>query len=101
MICSAVHRSDIHGPLNGWSPQPVRSRQSARVLGHTVGHRSWIAVPTPMVRMSLGAVTAIMVHGQRVLPTKAAGAGYRFRYPDLDRAVDDLLCADPHVRDKH
>lgn len=83
--------STVAGPLNLTAPQPVRAREFASVLGRVLGRRAWLPVPTPMVRMGMGVVTDIVVHGQRVVPAKATGLGYRFRFPALEPALRDLL----------
>jgi uncharacterized protein (TIGR01777 family) len=90
-IVFALERPDISGPVNLTSPEPVRARQFARILGQVLGRRSWLPVPAPFVRMGLGAVTDILVRGKRVVPSKMSAAGYEFRFPVLDRALRDIL----------
>lgn len=95
IIVFALERPEIDGPVNLTAPEPVRSRQFARVLGRVLGRRAWLPVPAPFVRMGLGAVTDILVRGKRVRPAKASAAGYQFRFPALDPALRDILHADP------
>ena len=91
IITFALQRPEIDGPVNLTAPGPVRSRQFAQALGRVLGHRAWLPVPPPFVRMGLGAVTDILVRGKRVLPAKAAAAGYQFRFPALEPALRDIL----------
>jgi uncharacterized protein (TIGR01777 family) len=91
IILAALDDPGIRGALNATSPQPVRTYSFARAMGHVLGRLAWLAVPTPMVRLGLGAVTDVLVHGKRVLPTKAVAAGYKFQHPSLDGALRDLL----------
>ena len=37
-----------------------------------------------------GKAAIIITHGQRVLPAQALELGYKFRYPTLTSALDDL-----------
>jgi uncharacterized protein DUF1731 len=53
------------------------------------------AAPPAFVRMGLGAVADILVRGKRVLPAKAAAAGYQFRFPALEPALRDILRGEP------
>ncbi|MBV9438456.1 MAG: DUF1731 domain-containing protein, partial [Candidatus Eremiobacteraeota bacterium] len=39
----------------------------------------------------LGEAAQIIVEGQRVLPERTLASGYRFRFPTLDAALEDLL----------
>ncbi len=92
IIAFALDRPDIDGPVNLTAPGPVRARQFARALGGVLGRRAWLPIPAPFVRMGMGAVTDILVHGQRVLPAKVTAAGYQFRFPALAAALRDILC---------
>lgn len=45
--------------------------------------------------MGLGVITDIIVKGQRVVPAKISAAGYRFRFPAVAAALQDLLGTEP------
>lgn len=100
LVLHALEQTGIDGPLNATAPEPVRSRQFACALGRVLGHRAWLAVPTPFVRMGLGAVTDILIKGQHVLPTKAVATSYRFDFPNLDEALRDLVGEQVHETGK-
>jgi hypothetical protein len=91
IIAFALREPAVAGPVNLTAPEPVRSRDFARSLGRALGRRAWLAVPSPFVRIGLGAVTDILVRGKRVVPARAAALGYEFSYPALDAALHDLL----------
>ena len=91
LIAFALRRPDLNGPVNLTAPGPVRAREFARALGRATGHRAWLAVPSPLVRMGLGVVTDILIRGQRVIPARASALGYQFAFPALDAALRDLL----------
>jgi uncharacterized protein len=90
IIAFALERPEADGPVNLTAPEPVRARQFARVLGGVLGHRAWLPIPVPLVRMGMGAVTDILIRGRRVLPAKASAAGYQFRFPALEAALRDV-----------
>jgi uncharacterized protein len=95
IIIFALQQPGADGPVNLTAPEPTHARQFARALGRAIGHRAWLPVPTPFVRLGLGAVTDILIRGKRVIPARASALGYRFSFPDLDAALDDLL-RQPH-----
>jgi uncharacterized protein len=87
----ALEHPEIDGPLNLTAPAPVKGRDFAVALGRVLGRRAWVPVPSPLVRMGVGVVTDILVRGKRVVPAKAAAAGYQFRFPDVETALRDLV----------
>lgn len=91
IITAALEQSEIDGPINATAPEPVRSREFAQILGRVLGRRAWLPVPTPLVRMGLGAVTDIIVNGKRVTPAKLLSTGFDFHYPRLELALRDLV----------
>ena len=44
-----------------------------------------------MLRLVLGQVASVVTTGQRVLPAKALALGYRFKFPEVDAAMVDVI----------
>jgi uncharacterized protein (TIGR01777 family) len=98
IIRFALEHQDIDGALNLTAPAPVRGRDFAAVLGHVLGRRAWLPVPSPLVRTGLGVVTDILVRGKRVIPARATSAGYQFLFPDAAAALGDLVASGSAAR---
>src|SRR5580704_11559297 len=96
IIAFALQERSLDGPVNLTAPEPVRAREFARALGRAVGHRAWLPVPTPFVRMGLGVIADILVRGKRVVPARASALGYQFRFPGVDATLHDLLGRPDH-----
>jgi hypothetical protein len=96
IIAFALQQRSLDGPVNLTAPEPVRAREFARAVGRAVGHRAWLPVPTPFVRMGLGVIADILVRGKRVVPARASALGYQFRFPGVDAALHDLLGRPDH-----
>ncbi|HZY03166.1 MAG TPA: TIGR01777 family oxidoreductase [Anaeromyxobacteraceae bacterium] len=79
------------GPVNATAPAPARNRDLARALGRALNRPSFLPAPALAVRALLGEMAEVVLTGQRVLPVKALELGYRFRFPDLEGALDDLF----------
>ena len=101
---SWVHRSDViallvdaldnermTGPLNLAAPDARRMKDFSRALGAALRRPSWIPVPSPVLRLMLGEMAEMLLHGQRVVPAAAEAAGYRFRYRTLGDALAEIL----------
>jgi uncharacterized protein (TIGR01777 family) len=77
----------IEGPINGAAPETLHQKDFAHALGKELGHRSWLPVPAPAVRLAVGEFADYVLHGRRVVPAALEKAGYRFKHPDLAGAL--------------
>jgi uncharacterized protein len=91
LILFALDHAEISGPLNATSPKPVTNRDFATALGNALGRPSFMPTPGFMLRIMLGESAQIVTTGQRVLSKKAQGAGYVFKFTDVEVALKDLL----------
>lgn len=82
----------LAGPVNAVSPGPVTNREFAETLGTVLGRPTIVPLPAVAARLLLGEMAdELLLSGQRVEPAKLLGSGYRFRHPELEGALRDLL----------
>ncbi|MEX2142953.1 MAG: TIGR01777 family oxidoreductase [Anaerolineales bacterium] len=86
-----VENPKASGPYNLSAPNPVSNREFARTLGRTLRRPVWIPVPRFALQLALGEVSTVVMDGQRAVPARLLEAGFAFRYPDLQPALQDLL----------
>lgn len=92
LIVFLAGREETAGPYNGTAPEPVTNREFARILGRVLGRPAWLPAPAPAMRLVLGEMAdALLLSGQRAVPERALAAGFRFRHPELEAALRDLL----------
>lgn len=91
LIQWALRDEWVRGPLNCTAPEVPRNRAFAQTLGRVMGKPARMPVPGFALRLGLGVVAAILIHGRRVVPQKALDLGYQFRFPTLELALRDLL----------
>jgi hypothetical protein len=84
-------RAEIRGVMNAVSPELVRNAEFARALGRALHRPALLPVPSPMLRIALGGVSAMLVASARVLPRVAVRTGYVFGYPQLDDALRTVV----------
>ena len=81
----------IHGPVNGVAPEPVTNAVFTRTLGGTLKRPAIIPVPAFGLKLLFGEMSEVLLGSQRVKPNQAEAAGYRFRFPQLGPALQELL----------
>lgn len=87
----ALDTPTLSGPFNAVSPEPVRNREFARILGRVLHRPYWMPVPRLALRIVVGRMAEVITTGQFVQPKCLLDLGYRFRFPQLEPALRDLL----------
>lgn len=82
---------DLAGPLNLTAPHPVTVKDFTATLGRALRKPTIFQAPAFALRIGLGQAAAALLDLQRVVPRRAVGAGYEFKFPELDRALGDLV----------
>jgi uncharacterized protein (TIGR01777 family) len=83
--------SPVRGPLNGVAPYPVTNADFTRELARALGRPAVFPVPEFALRLLFGEMADVLLASQRVAPTAAEAAGFRFRFPQLAPALGGLL----------
>jgi uncharacterized protein (TIGR01777 family) len=91
LILWALSDARVSGPLVATAPEPVLQKDLARGIGKALHRPSALPVPKKALELALGELASVVTTGQRVLPKKALALGYRFQFPSLQPALEDLL----------
>jgi uncharacterized protein len=86
-----LEREDARGPFNLTAPGPLTSRAFSRVLGRVLRRPSLAPAPSLALRLVLGEMAEMLLHGQRAVPHRLMELGYVFRYPEAEAALHHLL----------
>ena len=81
----------MQGPVNGTAPNPVTNAEFTKKLAHTLGRPAVFPVPAFMLKTMFGEMSEVMLTSQRVLPKAAEAAGYQFRFPEVEGALQNIL----------
>lgn len=87
----AILSSKLRGAVNGAAPGIVTNREFTRQLADLLHRPAFIPVPEFALRLLMGEMAQIVLDSMRVVPKAASDAGYRFKYPDLQQALRELL----------
>ena len=87
----AVDNAAVAGPLNVVSPDIRREKEVAAAVGRVLSRPSWAPAPAIALRLVLGQLSELILHGRRAEPRKALSLGYTFKRPDLEDALRQAL----------
>jgi uncharacterized protein len=91
MVRWALIEPQVRGSLNATAPGPVTNREFAKTLGRVLHRPAFLPTPALPLRIALGEMAnALLLTGQRVLPAKAEALGFRFQYPQMERALGEI-----------
>ena len=87
-----MENENLRGPFNLTAPQPVTMKEFCQILGRVLNRPAWLNVPGFAARLALGEMAdEMLLSGQRVLPARLLAAGFKFKYPDLEQALSDIM----------
>jgi len=91
-IQHALNDSGIRGPVNVVSPNPVTNREFTQTLGRVLRRPTVFPVPAFAVRLLFGELAdEALLASTRVEPKRLQATGYRFKHPELEAALRELL----------
>ena len=82
---------DVEGVMNAVAPQPVRQREFARVLGRLLHRPAIIPAPALALKLAMGEMATEVLWSRRIVPQRVLDSGYRFQFPELEPALNDIL----------
>jgi uncharacterized protein (TIGR01777 family) len=83
--------SSCRGVFNLCSPRPVNNCTFTRSLAKALDRTAFLSVPALVIKSVLGESAALLLGGQKVFPAKMELAAYRFRYPELGKALKQII----------
>jgi uncharacterized protein len=87
-----VLESDLAGPVNLMSPNPVTNLQFVKALGSALHRPTVFPLPAFAVKTAFGEMgETVLLESQRGLPARLLGAGFAFSYPELGAALHRTL----------
>ncbi len=96
IIQYALATESIRGPINAVSPNPVTNSEFTKVLGKALRRPTLFPVPAFVLRIIFGEMAEeALLSSTRAVPARLTAAGYRFRHPDLQEALNHLLNPSP------
>lgn len=90
-ILFAVDDAKLTGPVNVTAPEAATNAAFTKALGRALHRPAFLPAPGFVLRLALGEMSSMLLGGQKAAPKKLLAHGYRFRHPNLDGALAELL----------
>lgn len=90
-IVFVIEKDQIDGPVNFTAPSPLNMDEFGRTLSRVMKRPHWLPVPSFALKIALGEMSKLVLEGQRVNPEKLLTAGFTFKYPDLESALNEIF----------
>ncbi|MES2108522.1 MAG: TIGR01777 family oxidoreductase [Bacteroidota bacterium] len=89
-----MDHSELSGVFNCVAPNPVKNNDLMRIIRKIYGMP--IGLPAPKWLLEIGSVvigteTELILKSRWVLPKRLLDSGFKFEYPDIERAVKNIL----------
>jgi uncharacterized protein (TIGR01777 family) len=87
-----LSQPECSGTYNITSPNPVRNKHFAHSLGQVMHRPSFFTVPGFVLKTLFGQMAEeLLLAGQQVLPSRLLNAGFEFKYPEIESALNNLF----------
>ena len=86
-----IENAGAGGAFNLCAPKPLTNAAFGKAIGAVLGRPYWLPAPAFALKLALGEVASMVLEGQRAAPKKLLDLGFKFRYPDAESALRDLL----------
>lgn len=90
-IVHAAFSDTLQGAVNATAPGPLRNAEFTRLLGAALHRPALLPVPGFALKLALGGFGAALLESQQALPEALVRDGFRFRFPELAGALEDLV----------
>lgn len=87
----AIDNKAFIGSFNACSPFPVTNFEFTKILARKLFRPLWpIKVPSFILRIILGEMSSVILSSNRCSPKKLIDSNFRFRYPALGEALNEI-----------
>lgn len=92
MYAEAVGNDKIKGSYNASSPQYINHSEFNHMLAKRMNKPFFMPnVPAFVMKLALGQMSSLVLNGSRIDATKIQETGFKFQYPTLEKALEELI----------
>jgi len=87
----AMENEKIQGSVNSCSPQHITNKEFSDTLAKVLHRPAFFKVPKWTLKLMFNDLADFIVASQKVYPKKLMDAGYKFSFPDIKKAIENIL----------
>ncbi|HBV22991.1 MAG TPA: TIGR01777 family protein [Jeotgalicoccus sp.] len=81
---------EVSGPVNVTAPVQVRQHEFSKVLSAVLGKPNFFKTPAFLIDKVLGERALLVTEGQKVHPRVLLNSDFKYLYPTLEQAIEDI-----------
>lgn len=89
-ITLLLENPDCQGIYNFTAPEPATNSEFSQALANALGRPCLLKTPAFVLKLIMGEMSDLIIHGQNVIPTRLQEAGFVFDYAELKTALHSL-----------
>lgn len=86
-----IMKRRLEGVFNLCATNPVENSTFTKILARETGAPVQVRVPVGLLKIMMGKAHKLVSGGQHVIPARLLKEEFRFRYPDIETAIRNLL----------
>jgi uncharacterized protein len=86
-----AEHSTISGPVNMASPKAIRQQDFSDALGKVLHRPNFFRLPKGVLELIFGEMSVVLWGGGFVVPKVLQAAGFKWKFPEIEGALRDLL----------
>lgn len=95
-LCSiykkAIEDENFHGVFNAVAPQHINNNDLTKAIAQQLNKTLWLPnVPSFILKLVFGEASSMILEGSRVSSEKLEKTEFHFKYPNLEKALPQLL----------
>ena len=92
LFLETIVNENMHGVYNAAAPDHADQTTMIKRIGKALGKPTFLPpVPKFLIKTLMGEMSAVVTEGSRVSSQKVQDAGFEFKFPELQPALNDLL----------
>ena len=91
MYLYAIENEEIKGIYNAVAPEHINNKALTKIIAKKLKKPLWLAnIPAFVLKIILGKMAVIILEGSRVSSEKIMATGFKFKYPNINEALQKL-----------
>lgn len=87
----AVQNKEVYGIFNLTAPQNITNSQFTKALAEKVKRPAFFSVPEGALKLVYGEAASLLYESPQAYPARLLEYGYRFKYPDIESALEEII----------